>query len=624
MSTPSPTQQNDTLLLSGGGFRATLFHLGVIRFLAEQNHLSSISKVYSVSGGSVLAGYLALNWSEFSNPEAFANVADKVVAYAQSDVRGRMLRRLYFYAVLGLTLLLLPLSLYLFLAAPPGRALVISASVVLAVMLIGQGRFKLVGMFQSDLALFLKKLNATKRERGNAKLRDLRVAAGPTFHILATDLTAGSPWIFTHNGMWHRDDEWKRINHELLPLGKAVAASAAFPPMFSPVRIARNLASDQLSTDHFLTDGGVFDNLGVYSAVASFDGAEGMAAVGPGGRLIASNAERLFENNHAGTFRSLVKRAVRSTDILMARVSELQLPRADVRLPLAFDDDEIQQKVPVATQRLIRNIRTDLDEFSTMEIQLLYFKGYLTAWKQLSTEPLPLDDFELSTEGVPLNVRNNRRWLPFRETELEMANNVEDALEHSDKTRMTWFTRKDKTGTCLVVLATLALLLLNPVTLRGFRYLLDKYPAAISGLEGEWYHGTQALPEAYNDLDVFLRQPPAGGGLYGFGTFLTKPFSQMYKWRSHGSFKFRIEVASPYRLIMHRVGVINPDKSVKILRTQSKDRKTLEYHVPPKAFDQELVVVLAVAPATQPIEEEEIDIKLPKVNEVVRFPVVSE
>ena len=41
------------LALSGGGFRATLFHLGVVRFLFENDQLKPIKLVSAVSGGSV-------------------------------------------------------------------------------------------------------------------------------------------------------------------------------------------------------------------------------------------------------------------------------------------------------------------------------------------------------------------------------------------------------------------------------------------------------------------------------------------------------------------------------------------------------------------------------------------
>src|SRR6266853_820516 len=47
------------LSLSGGGFRATLFHLGAIRRLHELGILPKLITVSSVSGGSILNGFLA-------------------------------------------------------------------------------------------------------------------------------------------------------------------------------------------------------------------------------------------------------------------------------------------------------------------------------------------------------------------------------------------------------------------------------------------------------------------------------------------------------------------------------------------------------------------------------------
>lgn len=46
------------LALSGGGIRAAIFHLGVLRYLAEQRLLGSVVYLSTVSGGSLLAGLL--------------------------------------------------------------------------------------------------------------------------------------------------------------------------------------------------------------------------------------------------------------------------------------------------------------------------------------------------------------------------------------------------------------------------------------------------------------------------------------------------------------------------------------------------------------------------------------
>ena len=63
------------LCLSGGGYRAMLFHLGVFWRLAELGYLGterrhgkhgelgSLQRVSSVSGGSITAGVLGLAWN---------------------------------------------------------------------------------------------------------------------------------------------------------------------------------------------------------------------------------------------------------------------------------------------------------------------------------------------------------------------------------------------------------------------------------------------------------------------------------------------------------------------------------------------------------------------------------
>src|SRR5919202_6962572 len=48
--------------LSGGGFRATLSGIGVLRFLADAGLLSRVRYVSSVSGGSVASGIFATGY----------------------------------------------------------------------------------------------------------------------------------------------------------------------------------------------------------------------------------------------------------------------------------------------------------------------------------------------------------------------------------------------------------------------------------------------------------------------------------------------------------------------------------------------------------------------------------
>ena len=68
------------LALSGGGFRATVFHLGVLARLAEENRLEDITFISTVSGGSLCAG-LVYAKSGFAWPSS-SHYRDKVIPEA--------------------------------------------------------------------------------------------------------------------------------------------------------------------------------------------------------------------------------------------------------------------------------------------------------------------------------------------------------------------------------------------------------------------------------------------------------------------------------------------------------------------------------------------------------------
>jgi NTE family protein len=61
---PDEPEEGIALCLSGGGYRAMLFHLGGIIRLNELGHLKTIARVSSVSGGSITAGVLGLAWQQ--------------------------------------------------------------------------------------------------------------------------------------------------------------------------------------------------------------------------------------------------------------------------------------------------------------------------------------------------------------------------------------------------------------------------------------------------------------------------------------------------------------------------------------------------------------------------------
>src|SRR5215831_16044086 len=76
-----PPEPGMALCLSGGGYRAMIFHVGVLWRLNEAGLLGSLKRVSSVSGGSITAGVLALHWHElaFAPGRPSAKFADSVV-----------------------------------------------------------------------------------------------------------------------------------------------------------------------------------------------------------------------------------------------------------------------------------------------------------------------------------------------------------------------------------------------------------------------------------------------------------------------------------------------------------------------------------------------------------------
>src|SRR5688572_18811775 len=59
-----PLLAGPALWLSGGGYRAMVFHVGVLWRLNEAGYLTRLDRISSVSGGSITAGVLALHWNE--------------------------------------------------------------------------------------------------------------------------------------------------------------------------------------------------------------------------------------------------------------------------------------------------------------------------------------------------------------------------------------------------------------------------------------------------------------------------------------------------------------------------------------------------------------------------------
>src|SRR5439155_18081808 len=91
---PNQERAGWALCLSGGGFRAALFHMGALRRLNELGLLSKMRTISSVSGGSVANGLLARLWTKLAAKRdpigsfaGFAEYESKLQQFCARDIR---------------------------------------------------------------------------------------------------------------------------------------------------------------------------------------------------------------------------------------------------------------------------------------------------------------------------------------------------------------------------------------------------------------------------------------------------------------------------------------------------------------------------------------------------------
>ena len=178
----------------------------------------------------------------------------------------------------------------------------------------------------------------------------------------------------------------KRTPH--LPVALAVAASSAFPPMFPPVCITARLlhvGENEFPNAQYVTDGGVYDNLGIERPPRDFEQDKELDA------FIVCDAGGTFDWDF-GKYGLSLPRNLRATEILMKRVGDLVYQRlADrgrhefVQLSIANATDSLGERaLPPAVQRRVGRVRTDLDAFTDIEIDSLIRHGYGVAREALA------------------------------------------------------------------------------------------------------------------------------------------------------------------------------------------------------------------------------------------------
>jgi NTE family protein len=328
------------LCLSGGGFRATLFHLGALRRLNELGVIAKLETVSSVSGGSITAAALATALASGTPLDWDRDVVAPLRAFTSRDRR-----------TAAVFARLLPWN-----------------------------------WFRSDTGV--RVLERSYR----AHLTSLRLTAlpqRPSFVLCATDMQFGVNWIFEGDrvgdfqaGYASPPAEWS--------LALAVACSSCFPPIFNPRKLRLDPVRfvggrypagrrrDGLVRGMRLTDGGDYDNLGLEPVWKSHQ----VVLVSDGGAPFDVSEDRglFWRVERYAAIAQNQAHAVRVRWLIDSyKSNEFSGAYWGVgSAPSSYDTSYPGYSKALATD-VISRIRTDLDAFSDAEAAVLENHGYWLA-----------------------------------------------------------------------------------------------------------------------------------------------------------------------------------------------------------------------------------------------------
>jgi predicted acylesterase/phospholipase RssA len=362
------------LALSGGGFRASLFHLGVIRRLEELGIMEKVSIVSAVSGGSIVAAYYLcemekqlreyrLKGEKPNRVVLFEQIAEKFLKAVDHNLRTRALIYTPWYH---------PIQFIKFLASAAFRS---------------GARAELIQAEYDRWFYFgdtMDQLPVERPEKPHQVISRSCVGTeepfyGPRLLLNTTSLLTGERVTFSRDSSSGIVD-LKTSDKNVLPLSRAVGASSGVPVLFPPTAILGDM----------LVDGGISDNQGV----------EGL--LDPANKIdiiLVSDASGQMNVKHTQSPSALpVYRR-------MSEILQFQIRNKLLELLMAWGDPRngqnrrfvfvhllinlksrygAPQRVSTSILPALGRIRTDLDQFSPIECEALMYHGYTLIDAQLS------------------------------------------------------------------------------------------------------------------------------------------------------------------------------------------------------------------------------------------------
>ncbi|MDM0110669.1 patatin-like phospholipase family protein [Variovorax sp. J22R133] len=408
------------LALSGGGFRASLYHLGVLAQLAERDMLRHLSVLSCVSGGSIVGAcyWLALRRRLLSDAapmrrEDYIALVQEVIEHFCTGVDRDLRKQIQPSKLKAAWRLLKEDELG---ALDPEDGAKQMHECFYAPLMGDLGRTLEEPIYMHDLEF--KPRDHVQAHGDKLPFRPgqdnwLRHDKVPVLVINATTLNTGHAWQFTPTWMgespWAIHEsadsiprlEWSRYGKDgktwKVELARAVAASACVPGIFAPVKLDGGYTS---GVNLRLVDGGVHDNQGTVAMLAqdcnvvlvsdacgqltlendTAPGIKGLAAYG--NRTLNIVMERVRLANFADLVARRQSGLLRSLMFLHMKAG---LDADVVRRTDSQESYEIERNVMSSSgvrkdlQRALAELRTDLDAFTPDERNALMACGYRMA-----------------------------------------------------------------------------------------------------------------------------------------------------------------------------------------------------------------------------------------------------
>lgn len=367
------------LAMSGGGFRATLFHLGALIRLNELGYLKKIDRYSSVSGGSITSGLLAVCWTRLSFDAAGVAgnfkelVVDPLTNFCSRTIDAPAIGEGYLPGLLK--------------SVRPG------------------------GLGIPDVSDHIERAYETLF--GDTTLQ--QIPDPPRFIFNSTNFCTGVDFRFSKP--YAGDYRIGYIPNPPFSVAFAVTCSSAFPPVLSPVERPIDPASFRKWTGSdlfdivayrsllFLTDGGVYDNLGLETVVKRCDTVLVSDAGGPFEPQPQPSREWVHQSLRAFDVATAQSRALRKRQLLNDLTESLK------KGTYWGTTTEIENygipclAISPSSRQYVSMMRTRLNAFSQKEQCSLINAGYAlcdAAMRRWVISPSPAKPADYPYPGFPL------------------------------------------------------------------------------------------------------------------------------------------------------------------------------------------------------------------------------